>query len=109
MSDPPFSPTEVLTDPRQHSAPLRKGVLHTGQLPLAEDRTAACQNTRGAGAVARDVRGAYVISDVESASRVRQHPELFSSKRAFGALGSPGIDNVLLIFPPGGAEAGKDL
>jgi hypothetical protein len=52
-----------------------------------------------------------VVSEAEATTYVPRHPELFSSKRAFYALGSPiqsGVDNLLLIFPPGCGQVGRD-
>lgn len=49
--------------PRDHSSrenPLRGGILHLEELPLAHSRNAAYQIVRDAGPVARDAHGAYL-------------------------------------------------
>ena len=69
--------------------PLRGGMLHVEELPLAQSRSAAYQIVRDAGPVVRDAHGAYLVSDAEAVSYVLRHPDLFSSKRAFDSLGSP--------------------
>jgi len=68
---------------------LRGGVLHLEELPVADSRTAAYQIIREAGPAVRDAHGAYLVTDAETALHVLRHPALFSSKRAFDALGSP--------------------
>lgn len=80
------------TQPRDNSPrenPLRGGMLHVEELPLARSRSAAYRIVRDAGPVVRDAHGAYLVSDAEAVSWVLRHPELFSSKRAFDSLGSP--------------------
>jgi hypothetical protein len=116
MSDATSSPAQLLADHGQCPEPVRDGVLHMEELSLADDRTAAHRIMRRAGSVALDAHGAYVVSDDESATYALRHPELFSVKRPFDALGirvswpAPlvGADDLLLIFPPGGGEAGRD-
>lgn len=69
--------------------PLRDGVLHLEELPVADRRMAAYQLICDAGPVVRDAHGAYLVTDRDAADFVLRHPELFSSKRAFDSLGSP--------------------
>jgi len=78
-----------VADPAVGDNPLRDGVLHMEELPVPDSRTAAYQIIRDAGPVIRDAHGAYVVTDSAAAHFVLRHPELFSSKRAFDALGSP--------------------
>jgi cytochrome P450 len=66
--------------------PLRAGVLHIEELPMAEDRSLACQMIRQAGAVVRDAHGAFQVTGASAADYVLRHPELFSSARAFGTV-----------------------
>lgn len=73
----------------QHDNPLRGGILHVEELPMADSRTAAYQIIRNAGPVVRDAHGAYLVTDAEAIWYVLRHPEIFSSKRAFDSLGSP--------------------
>ena len=75
--------------PLARDNPLRGGMLHVEELPLARSRSAAYQIVRAAGPVVRDAHGAYLVSDAEAVSYVLRHPDLFSSKRAFDSLGSP--------------------
>jgi cytochrome P450 len=82
-------PAGSLANGQQAMSPLRDGVLHVEELPLKQARGAAYQLIREAGPVVRDAHGAYLVTDMESASYVLRHPELFSSKRAFDTLGSP--------------------
>ncbi len=79
----------TLADGPQEGNPLRDGVLHLEELPMADSRRAAYQMIRDAGPVIKDAHGAYLVTDADSASYVLRHPEIFSSKRAFDTLGSP--------------------
>jgi cytochrome P450 len=69
--------------------PLRGGVLHVEELPMADDRSLAYQAIRAAGPVVRDAHGGYLVTSASAATYVLRHPELFSSKRALDSLGSP--------------------
>jgi hypothetical protein len=84
-ADAMLAPAGTLIGRERHRGPLRDGVLHMEELPVSASRTEACQIVRAAGPVVRDTHGAYVITDAETAAYVLPHPELFSSKRAFGA------------------------
>lgn len=79
----------TLADGLQGANPLRDGVLHVEELPMADSRTAAYQIIRHAGPVVRDAHGAYLVCDANAASYILRHPDQFSSKRAFDSLGSP--------------------
>lgn len=71
-----------------------------GELPMAESRTAAYAILREAGPVARTPRRhAYMITSSEAVEFVLKHPELFSSRRASDAAGSP-LPMVPLAFDP---------
>ena len=69
--------------------PLRAGVLHIEELPMAGDRSLAYQIIRDAGPVVRDAHGAFLVTGASAADYVLRHPDLFSSARAFDSLGSP--------------------
>jgi cytochrome P450 len=83
------APTNTTVSAAVSESPLRDGVLHLEELPVADSRTAAYQIIHDAGPVIRDAHGAYLVTDHEAADFVLRHPELFSSKRAFDSLGSP--------------------
>jgi len=80
---------EVETERGRDLPPLRGGVLHVEELPMANDRDRAYQMIHDAGPVVRDAHGAYLVTGADPSSYVLRHPELFSSKRAFDSLGSP--------------------
>jgi cytochrome P450 len=88
-SDGMPSSAKMLAGDAQHDNPLRGGMLHMEELPLADSRTAAYKIIRNTGPVARDGHGAYLVTEAGAASDVLRHPELFSSKRAFDSLASP--------------------
>lgn len=69
--------------------PLRGGIVHLEELPVAESRTEAYRLIRSLGPVAQDAHGAYMIIESEGASFALRNPYLFSSKRALDSLGSP--------------------
>src|SRR5262245_37039625 len=69
--------------------PLRGGVLHVEELPMADSRGLAYQIFRQGGAVVRDAHGAFVITTADAVTYALRNPGLFSSKRAFDSLGSP--------------------
>jgi cytochrome P450 len=73
----------------ERSDPLRDGIVHLEELPVAESRTEAFRLIRSLGPVTRDAHGAYVITESEGVSYALRHPDLFSSKRALDSLGSP--------------------
>ena len=100
-SDGMPSSAKTLAGDAQHDNPLRGGVLHVEELPLADSRTAAYKIIRKAGPVARDGHGAYLVTEAEAASYVLRHPEPFSSKRASGSLGSPVSLVPVASDPPG--------
>lgn len=89
-----------MTDAQVGGNPLRGGVLHMEELPVADSRTAAYQIIRDAGPVVRDAHGAYLVTDSQAADYVLRHPELFSSKRAFDTLGSPIPIVPVAVDPP---------
>ena len=99
-SDGMPSSAEMLAGDAQHGSPLRGGMLHMDELPLADSRTAA-YIIRDAGPVARDGHGAYLAIEAGAASYVLRHPELFSSKRASGSPGSPIPIVPVASGPPG--------
>ena len=68
-------------------------------LPMAEDRTAAYRVLREGGPVLRTPRGAYMITSRAAAEFALKHPGLFSSQRAFDAVGSP-LPLVPIAFDP---------
>ncbi len=78
MSEPAAAPA----DPG--AVPLR---LH--KLPVAEDRTAAYTILREAGPVVPMWPGGYMLTSAAAAEFALKRPDLFSSKRAFDAVGSP--------------------
>jgi hypothetical protein len=96
MSDATSSPAQVLADHGQRPEPFRNGVLHVRELPLAGDRTAACLMIRGAGSVARAHRRIPGYRPAPSVTTGVSWPAPLV-----------GVDNLLLIFPPGG-KAGRD-
>jgi cytochrome P450 len=69
------------------------------RLPMADNRTTAYAIVRDAGPVVRTPRGGYMITSSEAAEFVLKHPELFSSRRAFDAAGSP-LPMVPIAFDP---------
>jgi cytochrome P450 len=75
------------------------GVLSFARLPMADNRTTAYTIVRDAGPVVRTPRGGYMITSSEAAEFVLKHPELFSSRRAFDAAGSP-LPMVPIAFDP---------
>jgi cytochrome P450 len=75
------------------------GAIRLAQLPMAESRTAAYSAVREHGPVARGFRGGYMVISAETTEFVLKHPELFSSKRAFDAVGSP-LPLVPIAFDP---------
>jgi cytochrome P450 len=72
--------------------------VRLADLPMAESRTEAYAAVRAAGPVIRGARGFMVVS-AETAEFVLRHPELFSSKQAFDAVGSP-LPMVPIAFDP---------
>lgn len=83
----------------EDAAPQPADVLSLPALPMAESRTAAYKIVRAAGPVARTARGAYILVSSEYAEYALKHPELFSSKKAFDAVGSP-LPMVPIAFDP---------
>ncbi len=75
------------------------GAIRLADLPMAESRTAAYALVREAGPVARGARGGYLAVSAQTVEFVLRHPELFSSKRAFDAVGSP-LPMVPIAFDP---------
>jgi cytochrome P450 len=73
----------------EHPDPLRGGIVHLEELPVADSRSEAFRLIRSLGPVARDAHGAYLITESEGVSYALRNPDLFSSKRAFDSLGSP--------------------
>ena len=69
--------------------PLPAGTIRLWALPMAESRTAAYALVREAGPVVRGPRGGHLVVSAQAVEFVLKHPELFSSKRAFDAVGSP--------------------
>jgi cytochrome P450 len=66
---------------------------------MAESRTTAYALVRDAGPVVRGPRGGYLVVSAPTVEFVLKHPELFSSKRAFDAVGSP-LPLVPIAFDP---------
>jgi cytochrome P450 len=85
----------------EHAAtsPAAAGTVRLSALPMAESRTAAYALVRDAGPVARGPRGGYLVVSAQAAEFVLKHPGLFSSKRAFDAVGSP-LPMVPIAFDP---------
>jgi cytochrome P450 len=79
----------VAMEAARQLGPLRDGIVHMEELPVAESRSTAYEMIRSLGPVARDAHGGYLITQAQGASFALKHPELFSSKRAFDSLGSP--------------------
>jgi cytochrome P450 len=86
-----------MTDHAATSPPA--GTIRLTALPMAESRTAAYTLVRDAGPVVRGPRGGYMVVSAQTAEFVLKHPELFSSKRAFDAVGSP-LPMVPIAFDP---------
>jgi len=81
------------------ATPPSAGAIRLTELPMAESRTAAYAVVRAAGPVIRGARGGYLVASAETVEFVLKHPELFSSKRAFDAVGSP-LPMVPIAFDP---------
>jgi len=77
----------------------RADALRLEELPMASDRTAAFTIIRDAGPVAPIDHGGFAAASQETAEYVFRHPELFSSKRAWDAAGSP-VPMVPIAFDP---------
>lgn len=69
--------------------PLRDGIVHMHELPVAESRTRAYELISSLGPVSKDAQGTYMITESAGVSFALRNPDLFSSKRAFDVLGSP--------------------
>ena len=76
-------------DDAEQLNPLRDGIVHMHELPVAESRTKAYEMISSLGPVTRDAHGTYLITESAGVAFALRHPDLFSSKRAFDSLGSP--------------------
>lgn len=74
-------------------------VLRFNDLPMADNRTDAYRLVRAAGPIARSRGGGYVLTSSEYAEYALKNPGLFSSKKAFDAVGSP-LPMVPIAFDP---------
>jgi cytochrome P450 len=79
--------------------PSHGSVLRFSTLPMAENRTDAYRLVRAAGPVARGAGGSYVLTSAEYVEYALKNPLLFSSKKAFDAVGSP-LPMVPIAFDP---------
>src|ERR1700728_4127811 len=68
--------------------------------PMAKNRTAGWRFVRGGGDVYRSVEGTWLLTSPEAVRFAHQHPEIFSSARAFDGLGSPVPLIPLAVDPP---------
>jgi cytochrome P450 len=66
---------------------------------MADSRTPAYQMIRAAGPVARTGGGGFIIASGEYVEYALKHPELFSSRQAFDAIGSP-LPMLPIAFDP---------
>jgi cytochrome P450 len=73
--------------------------LRMYSLPMAENRTDAYRLVRAAGPIARSPRGGYVLTSSEYVEYALKNPRLFSSQKAFDAVGSP-LPMVPIAFDP---------
>jgi len=69
-------------------AVLASGPFSLPDAPMARDRSAGWAYVRSFGEVF-EADGAWYVTSAEAVQYAQQHPELFSSARAFDALGSP--------------------
>jgi cytochrome P450 len=67
---------------------VEEGSFRLQDAPMNRDRTAGWAYVRGYGEVF-EADGAWYITSAEAVQYAQQHPELFSSARAFDSLGSP--------------------
>lgn len=82
-----------------HAAKQTPPIPRLSDLPMADSRTAAYAMLREAGPVAAGRFGTYWIVSSEAAEFALKHPELFSSRQAFDAVGSP-LPLVPIAFDP---------
>lgn len=75
------------------------GVVQFSTLPMAENRTDAYRLVRAAGPIAPGIGGGYVLTSSEYAEYALKNPRLFSSQKAFDAVGSP-LPMVPIAFDP---------
>jgi cytochrome P450 len=81
------------------TTPSRGGVLRLSALPMTENRADAYRLIRNSGPVARTLGGSYVLTSGEYAEYALRNPSLFSSQKAFDAVGSP-LPMVPIAFDP---------
>jgi cytochrome P450 len=75
------------------------GRLRFSTLPMAVNRTDAYRLVRAAGPIARGMAGGYILSSSEYVEYALKNPRLFSSRKAFDAVGSP-LPMVPIAFDP---------
>jgi cytochrome P450 len=68
--------------------------------PMAKDRTEGWRFVREGGSVIRAADGTWLFTSPETVRFAHQHPEIFSSARAFDGLGSPVPLIPLAVDPP---------
>jgi cytochrome P450 len=76
------------------------GAFELNDAPMAKDRTAGWQFVRDGGSVIRAADGTWLLTSAETVRFAHQHPEIFSSARAFDGLGSPVPLIPLAVDPP---------
>jgi cytochrome P450 len=70
------------------------------EAPFARDRTIGCRFVRSFGEVFQASDGTWVLTSAEAVHFAHRHPEIFSSKDAFGAAGIPVPLIPVAIDPP---------
>jgi cytochrome P450 len=70
------------------------------EAPFAKDRTVGCEFVRGFGDVFQADDGTWVLTSAAAVHFAHRHPELFSSKDAFGAAGVPVPLIPVAVDPP---------
>ena len=83
----------------EDTAAARAGALRFSALPMAENRTDAYRAVRAAGPIARGIAGGYVLISSDYVEYALKNPRLFSSQKAFDAVGSP-LPLVPIAFDP---------
>ena len=83
----------------EDTAAAKGGALRLSTLPMAENRTDAYRAVRAAGPIARGIAGGYVLTSSDYVEYALKNPRLFSSQKAFDAVGSP-LPMVPIAFDP---------
>lgn len=83
----------------EDATPSSGSAVHFSTLPMAENRTDAYRMVRAAGPIARGFDGGYVLTSSEYVEYALKNPRLFSSQKAFDAVGSP-LPMVPIAFDP---------